>query len=100
MILNTFDTRNVLSRYAQCSSFVLGPNDPGQTNDAILNDNVVGKQIGPGLPSEFRNELLPNSPIIYARRWFYLQRRQALEQIAPCHNANKLAISYNRYTLD
>ena len=79
MVLNTFDTRNILSRNAECSSLIFGLNDPGETNDAVLNDNVVRQQMGPSLPSEFGDELLPNSPIVHARGRFYLKSRKALE---------------------
>ena len=49
---------------------------PGETNDAVLNDNVVRQQMGPSLPSEFGDELLPNSPIVHARGRFYLKSSQ------------------------
>ena len=61
------------------SSLIFGLNDPGETNDAVLNDNVVRQQMGPSLPSEFGDELLPNSPIVHARGRFYLKSRKALE---------------------
>ena len=47
MVLDAFDTRNILSRNAECSSLIFGLNDPGETNDAVLNDNVVRQQDRP-----------------------------------------------------
>src|SRR5829696_6651098 len=100
MILNPFNARDVLRRNSHCSSLIFGLNDSRETNNAVLNGNILRQQMGPRLPFQFGDELLPNGTVIHASRRLRLQSGQALEQVSSCYNANEPTVPHDWYALD
>ena len=78
MILDSFDTRRVLSCNAQRTAFLLILHKTPQMYDAIIDNDVLKERMCPRLRIEFGEKPLTNSAIIKAGRFGNIGRREGL----------------------
>ncbi len=61
VILDAFDTRNVLSRDVQGVALLRGLHESRKVNNAVLHDDVLGRQVRPPVRLELCKKPLTNS---------------------------------------
>src|SRR5713226_1917225 len=100
VIFDTFDTWNILGRQPQGMAFLLGLHNSPEVNDAISHDDIFVEQMRPALRLKLGNKPHTNGTVINACRFNNIGRRQSLQQVTACHNADELAILDHRDAFD
>src|SRR6266542_2891939 len=100
VIFDAFDTRNVLSRDVQGVALLRGLHESRKVNNAVLHDDVLGRQMRPPLCLKLCKKPLTNRAIVDARRFSNLGLRQRPQQVAASHDADELAPVDHRYAFD
>src|SRR6266540_3726914 len=100
VIFDAFDTRNVLGRQPPGMTFVLALHKSREMNDAILHDDILAEQMRPAPPFNLGKKPLANGTVISSYRCSNIGRRQSLQHVAACHNADETSILDDQHAFD